>query len=271
MRHTPIGNTDSNQPMSWNHPNVHKYADTIALKIPGYAHLYEMTDCLITAQLEAQAHTRNIDPNVLIVGAGGGQELITLGGRHEAWSFTAVDPSEHMLDLARKRVTHAGISSKISFVAGTLEELSGEQPEEQHEKHGEESCREPVYDAATCLLVLHFLRSLESKQALLRQISARLKPGAPFCLASINGNPQEPSFSIQMQAWKGHMLSQGISLEDWERFAASIGRESNPVSNAAIQELLIEAGFTHITRYYGAFLVNAWFAVKEGETTYDKG
>ncbi|MCP3795506.1 class I SAM-dependent methyltransferase [Paenibacillus sp. CH40] len=255
MKHTPIGNTDSNQPMSWNHPNVHKYADTIALKIPGYAHLYEMTDCLIAAQLEAQAHIRNIDPNVLIVGAGGGQELITLGERHEAWSFMAVDPSEHMLDLARKRVTHAGISSTISFVAGTLEESS----------------RGPIYDAATCLLVLHFLQSLESKQALLRQISARLKPGAPFCLASINGNSQDPSFSIQMQAWKDHMLSQGISLEDWERFAASIGRESNPVSNAAIQELLIDAGFTHITRYYGAFLVNAWFAVKEGETTYDKG
>lgn len=150
--------------------------------------MYEMTDCLIAAQLGAQAHIRNIDPNVLIVGAGGGQELITLGERHEAWSFTAVDPSEHMLDLARKRVTHAGISSTISFVAGTLEESS-----------------------------------------------------------------------------------RGPSLEDWERFAASIGRESNPVSNAAIQELLIDAGFTHITRYYGAFLVIAWFAVKEGETTYDKG
>ncbi|MDN4084771.1 class I SAM-dependent methyltransferase [Paenibacillus polymyxa] len=267
MKQPHIGNTDSNQPMSWNHPNVHKYADTIALKIPGYAHLYEMTDCLITAQVAAQAHTRKIDPNVLIVGAGGGQELITLGGRHQTWSFTAVDPSAHMLDLARQRVSQAGISSKISFVAGTLEELS----EEQFEKHGEESCREAVYDAATCLLVLHFLQSLESKQALLHQISARLKPGAPFCLASINGNPQEPSFSLQMQAWKAHMLSQGISLEDWERFAASIGRESNPVSNAAIQELLIDAGFTHITRYYGAFLVNAWFAVKEGETAYDKG
>ncbi|AUO05203.1 SAM-dependent methyltransferase [Paenibacillus jamilae] len=271
MKQPHIGNTDSNQPMSWNHPNVHKYADTIALKIPGYTHLYEMTDCLITAQLEAQAHNKNIDPNVLIVGSGGGQELITLGGRHEAWSFRAVDPSEHMLDLARQRVTQAGIGSKISFVTGTLEELSGKSPKEQYEKRSEESCREPVYDAATCLLVLHFLQSLENKQALLRRISGRLKPGAPFCLASINGNPQDPSFSIQMQAWKGHMLSQGISLEDWERFAASIGRESNPVSNAAIQELLIDAGFTRITRYYGAFLVNAWFAVKEGETAYDKG
>lgn len=91
MKQPHIENTDSNQPMSWNHPNVHKYADTIALKIPGYAHLYEMTDGLIAAQLEAQTHIRNIDPNVLIVGAGGGQELITLGGRHDAWSFTAVE------------------------------------------------------------------------------------------------------------------------------------------------------------------------------------
>jgi tRNA (cmo5U34)-methyltransferase len=253
-RNTSVENTDTNQPMGWDHPNVHKYADTIALKIPGYAYLYEMTDRLITAQLEDQAHTRTTDAEVLIIGAGGGQELITLGGRHEAWSFTAVDPSEPMLDLARKRIAHVGIGSRISFVSGTLEELPGEQPGEQSE--------EQSYDAATCLLVLHFLRGLESKRALLRQISARLKPGAPFCLASINGNPQASAFSIQMQAWKSHMLSQGISLENWERFAASMGRESDPVPDTVIQELLADAGFTDVTRYFGAFLIDAWFAVK---------
>ncbi|MGW9526227.1 class I SAM-dependent methyltransferase [Paenibacillus terrae] len=265
--------------MSWNDPNVRKYPDTIALKIPGYAHLYEMTDRLITAQLEAQARTQTADPNVLIIGAGGGQELITFGGQHAAWSFTAVDPSERMLDLARQRVAQAGIRSKISFVTGTLEGLPGEllqelfqeQPKEQSGKQIEESHAEPIYDAATCLLVLHFLLSMESKRALLQQISARLKPGAPFCLASINGNPQEAAFSIQMQAWKRHMLDQGIPLEDWERFAASIGRESDPVSNTAIQGMLVDAGFTHITRYFGAFLVNAWLAVKGGESTHDKG
>lgn len=273
--HTSAEHTIPNQSMSWNDPNVRKYPDTIALKIPGYAHLYEMTDRLITAQLEAQARTQAADPNVLIIGAGGGQELITLGGQHETWSFTAVDPSERMLDLARQRVAQAGIRSKISFVTGTLGELHGEllqeQPIEQSGKQTEEVHAELNYDAATCLLVLHFLHSMESKRALLQQISARLKPGAPFCLASINGNPQESGFSIQMQAWKSHMLNQGIPLEDWERFAASIGRESDPVSNTAIQGMLVDAGFTHITRYFGAFLVNAWFAVKGGEFTHDKG
>ncbi|WP_226001149.1 class I SAM-dependent methyltransferase [Paenibacillus sp. BJ-4] len=258
--------------MSWNHPSVHKYADTIALKIPGYGHLYEMTDRLITAQLEAQASMQTTEPKLLIIGAGGGQELITLGGRHKAWSFTAVDPSEHMLDLARKRVKQAGIGSKISLVTGTLEDLLCIQRNEQSEKQLKQPYEERLYDdAATCLLVLHFLRGLESKQALLRQISARLKPGAPFCLASINGCPQDPAFSIQMQAWKGHMLNQGIPLEDWERFAASIGKESDPVSNTVIQEMLADAGFTHITRYYGAFLVNAWFAIKGGEAAHGEG
>ncbi|MEC0233368.1 class I SAM-dependent methyltransferase [Paenibacillus kribbensis] len=274
MKHIHTENTDSSQPMSWNHPSVHKYAGTIALKIPGYAHLYEMTDRLISAQLETQAYAQTTEPKVLIVGAGGGQELITLGGRHETWSFTAVDPSEYMLDLARRRVTQAGIGSKISFVAGTLGDLLCIQRNEQSEKQSKQPKQpyeNPLYDAATCLLVLHFLQGLESKQALLHQISARLKPGAPFCLASINGNPQEPAFSIQMQAWKGHMLNQGIPLEDWERFAASIGSGSDPVSNTVIQEMLADAGFSHITRYYGAFLVNAWFAVKGGEAAHGKG
>nr|WP_274485572.1 class I SAM-dependent methyltransferase [Paenibacillus polymyxa] len=124
-------------------------------------------------------------------------------------TVTVVDPSEHMLDLARKRVTHAGISSTISFVAGTLEE----------------SYREPIYDAATCLLVLHFLQSLESKQALLRQISARLKPGAPFCLASIWCISHGAGFFVESHA--GLVGAASIRRYSGERTASIADIHSN--------------------------------------------
>ncbi|MEI7024923.1 class I SAM-dependent methyltransferase [Paenibacillus sp. y28] len=234
-----------NQPnsrMSWDHPDVSRYEQTISRKIPGYLLLYDMTARLLTSLLK---HTGE-SARVLVVGAGGGQELVTLGRRHAHWTFTGLDPSSRMLDLAKQRVEQALPGDRVTYIEGTVDRL----PEQ------------PSYDAATCLLVLHFVKGTEAKQKLLRGIAERLKPGAPVFVASINGDPESPAFSSQMQAWKSHMLDNGIPLQDWERFAASIGNESDPVPPAVVVDLLTEAGFSQISCFFGAYLIDAWFAVK---------
>lgn len=237
---------DNHIPMSWDHPDVNGYEKTISLKIPGYHHLYDMTDRLMTAQLRnrnthSEAHT-------LIVGAGGGQEIITLKGRHPDWSFTGIDPSSRMLDIAKCRLEQSatGQEPQVSFIHGTIEQL----PQDQQ------------FDAATCLLVLHFVQGLSQKRELLQRIAGHLKPGAPFFVASMNGDPAQYNFSVQMEALKSHMLAQGIPLKDWERFAASIGRESDIVPAAVVVELLREAGFIEIGHYFGSYAIDGWFAVK---------
>ncbi|MBM7107698.1 tRNA (cmo5U34)-methyltransferase [Brevibacillus laterosporus] len=231
-----------NTVMSWDHPDVKRYEKTISLKIPGYFHLYDMTDRLMAAQLQGG----NSSFDVLIVGAGGGQEIVTLGSRHESWTFTGIDPSAQMLEIAKSRAESIALGERVSLIQGTLEQLP----------------LENQYDAATCLLVLHFVKGVKQKQELLQRIGERLKPGAPFCLASLNGEPNTSAFHVQMQAWKNHMLDNGIPLEDWERFEASIGRESDLVPASIVQELLEQAGFTHATRYFGSYFVDGWFAVK---------
>ncbi|MGG1658341.1 class I SAM-dependent methyltransferase [Brevibacillus sp. NRS-1366] len=235
---------DTIYPLSWNDPIVIRYEKTIPLKIPGYTHLYEMTDRLIATQLTVDAPKR-----ILVIGAGGGQEIVTLGSRHANWGFTGVDPSAQMLELAKRRTAAADLTERSFFVEGTIEDL----PEEQ----------EHNYDAATCLLVLHFLKGLQLKKDLLQEIAKRLKPGAPFCLAAISGDPHTAAFSVQMSAWKRHMQDNGIGIPEWERFAASIGNESDPVSATVVQALLEEAGFREPTRYFGSYLVDAWFAIRE--------
>lgn len=230
--------------MSWNDPGVIRYEKTIPLKIPGYTHLYEMTDRLIAAQLSGDDAKR-----ILVIGAGGGQEIVALGARHPNWTFTGVDPSVQMLDMARRRVEAVELTTRSTLLEGTIEDLPGEQ-----------DC---AYDAATCLLVLHFVKGLQQKRELLQEIAKRVKPGAPFCLAAISGDPHTAAFSLQMSAWQQHMQDNGIGLAEWERFAASIGRESDPVSAAVVQELLEEAGFRESTRYFGSYLIDAWFAIRE--------
>ncbi|MCR8996297.1 class I SAM-dependent methyltransferase [Brevibacillus halotolerans] len=233
---------NTNTAMSWDHPDVKRYEKTISLKIPGYFHLYEMTDHLIAAQLQGE----NSSCDVLVVGAGGGQEIVTLGGRHEAWTFTGIDPSAHMLEIAKSRAETIGLGERVSLIQGRLEQLS----------------LEDQYDAATCLLVLHFVKGLQQKQELLQRIGERLKPGAPFCFASFHADTNTDTFHIQMQAWKSHMLENGIPQEDWERFEASIGLQSDPIPSSVVQELLEQSGFTHATRYFGSYFIDGWFAIK---------
>ncbi|MNI55698.1 bifunctional 3-demethylubiquinone-9 3-methyltransferase/ 2-octaprenyl-6-hydroxy phenol methylase [compost metagenome] len=184
--------------------------------------------------------------HILVVGAGGGQEIITLGSRHEAWRFTGVDPSGPMLQTALRRMERSGLEQRVTLVQGELEQLALD----QH------------YDAATCMLVLHFIKGLEQKKQLLKHIASRLHEGAPFFAAAINGEIHAASFSIQMQGWKSYMLSKGIKLQEWQKFENSIGVESDPIPASVMESLMLEAGFTQITRYYGAFLIDGWFAVK---------
>lgn len=137
--------------------------------------LYDMMDRLLTVRLSEDA------ANVMVVGAGGGQELVTLAKRHPNWSYTGVDPSASMLGLARKRLELAGIQPQADLIEGEVHQLEcGFQ-----------------YDAATCMLVLHFVRH---KLEFLQQIASRLADGAPFFIAAIQGNMTSEAFKWQMCA-----------------------------------------------------------------------
>ncbi|WP_155989917.1 hypothetical protein MHI43_11685 [Paenibacillus sp. FSL H8-0457] len=58
------------------------------------------------------------------------------------------------------------------------------------------------------------------------------------------------------------MRSDGIPEEEWERFSQLMGDGSHPISEYVLRDLLHEAGFQEVTRYFGAFLVEGWFAIK---------
>ncbi|GED12110.1 hypothetical protein AM501_18805 [Aneurinibacillus migulanus] len=58
------------------------------------------------------------------------------------------------------------------------------------------------------------------------------------------------------------MLEAGISQEEWENFAASIGCKCDPISPLAMTALLEEAGFTRVNRYFSSFLIEGYFAFR---------
>ncbi|WP_440119148.1 class I SAM-dependent methyltransferase [Paenibacillus sp. QZ-Y1] len=225
--------------MSWETADVHRYEQSIALKIPGYSHMHDLMERLLAASI-----TDNNDIHIIIAGAGGGKEIALLGSRHAGWTFTGVDPSQPMLQLAERRVVEADIGSRVKLLPVTVEELP----------------KDILYDGATSMLMLHFIQGMESKRTFLTSLAARLKPGAPLIIAAVNADLRSPAYPMMMQAWKDHMLSAGVLPEEWERFTTSLGRESDPISSEEMIQLLAECGFSQITRYFGAFWVEGYYA-----------
>ncbi|NJN05063.1 MAG: class I SAM-dependent methyltransferase [Leptolyngbyaceae cyanobacterium RM1_1_2] len=111
---------------------VDNYDVVVRQSIPGYDALMSMLAALFRVYLTDDAH-------ILIVAAGGGNEISTLGQAHPSWQFTGVDPSEKMLAVAQSKVVSLGLSDRVTLHNGFVQEL-------------------PIYpyNAATSLLVMHF-------------------------------------------------------------------------------------------------------------------
>ncbi|MCP1134201.1 class I SAM-dependent methyltransferase [Paenibacillus polysaccharolyticus] len=234
--------SDNPSPMSWDSADIVRYEQSIALKIPGYAHMHDLMDKLLTATIADNNHIR-----ILVTGAGGGKEITLLGTKHPDWSLTGMDTSKPMLDLAKKRADEARISHRVKLFSETIKQL----PEDG------------LYDGATSMLMLHFIQGLEAKKSFLMHLASRLKPGAPLILASVNADLDSPAYPVMMQAWREHMMQAGVLTEEWERFAASLGQTSDPVSAEILVRLLAECGFSRITRYFAAFWVEGYYAIRD--------
>ncbi len=87
---------------------------------------------------------------MLVLGAGGGQELKALAEAHPGWSFGGVDPSPEMLRLAKEMVgQHA---YRIRLHEGCIEDAP-----------------EGPFDAATSILTFHFI-PYDQRLATLKQL-----------------------------------------------------------------------------------------------------
>jgi tRNA (cmo5U34)-methyltransferase len=219
-----------------------RYDDTIRRVIPGYATLHAMARFLLEDHLDSQAH-------LLVAGAGTGAEIETLGQANPYWRFTGADPSAAMLEEARTRLAEAGLAERAHLHCGTVDDLKADQ----------------AFDAATCLLVMHFLPDDGAKLNLLSSIAKRLKPGAPFLLADLHGASDTPRHGRLMAAWKRWQLAHDVDPVEVEKGFKHVARDIHFVSETRLFELLHQAGFTHIEHFHQAFLFGGWLAFREGK------
>ncbi|MCB4802209.1 tRNA (cmo5U34)-methyltransferase [Methylobacterium brachiatum] len=207
-----------------------RYADGPRRFVPGFEALHRMTGILL-------AEHAPTDARVLVLGAGGGLELRALAEAHPGWTFVGVDPARAMLRQAER--TLGPLMNRITLVEGYIDDA-------------------PVgpFDAATCLLTLHFLDPA-AREDTVRAIHRRLKAGAPF-VAAHGSFPQDDSRSRWTARYEAYAVASGADRDQAEKARSAVESHLHTLAPEADAAVLRAAGFGDAELFFAAFTWRGW-------------
>lgn len=217
------------------------YETNTRISVPTYDALFAMVQSYFRAKLGEKA------ASLLVIGAGGGNELSAWGPSNPKWTFTGVDPSEEMLKIAKNKAVQLGIESRVRLIQGTIDNLT---------------LPDSKFDAASCILVLHFVDDDQEKLKLLKTIKDHMKSGAPFVLVTAYGDRDDAELQDRLNVWKSFFLDAGWESSKVEMVNRNIMKISFLPENQ-IERLLAESGFMNITRFYSTGLFAGWICHAE--------
>ena len=212
-----------------------EYDKGIRRNLPTYDPMLRLSQTFLRANLRENA-------SLLIIGGGGGNELKAFGPTNPGWKFTAVDPSTAMLEVAKTKVKQMEIQHRVELINGTILDIP----------------QEDSFDAATCILVLHFIPDVDEKLALLKKIRSHLKPGAPFVLVSKFGSPNNQEFKEIVTLWKDYWLDTTTLSEEKVESMMKHTLTELSISEEEIRELLLESGFYRIANFFKTNHFGGW-------------
>lgn len=212
---------------------VARYAEGPPRIVPGFTDLQRMAMLLLTERAPQ-------DARVLIVGAGGGLELKVFAESQRSWRFDGVDPSAEMLKLATS--TLGPLISRVHLHHGYID-----------------AAPEGPFDAATCLLTLHFI-ALEERLRTIREIRRRLKSGAPLVVAHLSFPRGENERSLWLSRYVSFAVASGVDPEKAANASAAIDAQLPILAPEQDEAILRDGGFTNVSLFYAGFAFRGWVA-----------
>lgn len=209
------------------------YAENAMRRVPGLTDIHRMAALLIAERTPA-------DGKVLVVGAGGGMELKCFAEAFPGWHFTGVDPSAEMLEIAK---THLGdLVSRVQLQQGFID-VAPQGP----------------FDAASCLLTLHFTNKAERLRTL-REIHARLKPGGVLVVMHYSASQQSGERELWLSRCSAFAILSGIDANQATASVTAISQQLPILTPEQDEQLLQQAGFSGINTFYIGLAFRGWVA-----------
>ncbi len=212
---------------------VARYAEGPPRFMPGFADMQRMAAILLAEQAPPAAR-------VLVLGAGGGLELQVFAEAHPGWRFDGVDPAPEMLKLARTRL--GPLAARVRLHEGYVDDAP-----------------EGPFDAAACLLTLHFLPA-EERRRTVAEIHRRLKPGAPFVAAHSSFPQGAGERALWLSRYAAFAVAGGVDPDIARNARDAVDRSLNILTPEQDEAVLRDAGFSGVTQFYAAFTWRGWVA-----------
>ena len=216
------------------------YDDLIRWSIPGYDAMHDMARLILKQHATGESH-------VLVVGAGTGMETVALSDSSPEWSIVAVDPSEAMLATASEKINEKGLAERISLKTGYVSDLDSD----------------PIFDAATSILVMHFIPDNGAKEDYLKEIGKRIKKGGKMVLVDVGKDIESGYSDSVVETWKNYQKEKRIDPENVDKDFEHITSDVYPVTEERTMELLAKTGFGKVERFYQALVFKGYVATKK--------
>ncbi len=207
------------------------YAEGVRRFVPGVDALHRMTAVLLAESAPPEAH-------VLVLGAGGGLELKALAEAQAGWRFTGVDPAPEMLRQAERVL--GDVASRVTLVEGYIDDAP-----------------DGPFDAAACLLTLHFLPP-PARQQTVRAIHRRLRPGAPFVAAHGSFSQEAGARPHWLDRYADYAIASGADPEQARGARDAIEASGIMLTPEADEAVLKAGGFADMQQFYMAFTWRGW-------------
>jgi len=208
-----------------------------------FAKLAPMRDALYLFMRIVFSNLRS-DARILCVGAGTGLEIGYLAQAFPQWQFTAVDPSGPMLEVCRHRAEAEGFADRISFHEGYRDSLPTSEP----------------YDAATCLLVTHFILDQDERRALFSQIAGRLRPQGTLINADLSYDTSAVTFDSLFDVWADMQAYAGGENHNTEQMRAAMAERIALLSPSELAALIESSGFDTPVLFFQCLFIHAWYS-----------
>ncbi len=197
--------------------------------------------CMQMMFTDLPANTR-----MLCVGAGTGAEVLFLAQAFPDFTFTIVEPAAAMIEKCQQKVDQAGLSSRCTFHAGYVNTLPAS----------------PPFDAATAILVSHFMLDEDARSGFFREICERLVAGGHLVSADIATNLTGGDPTVLLNAWTQMLRFSDMPETEVLRFVEALGKKVAALPESEVRALIVAGGFDDPTLFFQNLLMHGFYARK---------